>query len=161
MLELCKRGSILSSVLRQAPTTVASKCTSRKSTGRPSNSELSFGMHLTSFNDHVPLDYMYITELGHQPILHIFDVRTGFSVTSLMKTREMNKASPAFDKEWCDVHGPLVVVSSDPEFLNYDFKSFSKYAGVKWQPRPARRHKKLRVAESKNTVVRLIAQRTT
>ena len=97
---MCKRDNILSLVLRQALTTFASKCTSCKSTGRPSNSrKVSFGKLLTSFIDHIKLNFMYITELGKQPVVHIVHVHTTLSATSVMTSREMDEGSRVFDNK--------------------------------------------------------------
>ena len=108
VLTLCKRGGVLTPILRQALDTVVTKCTSCKSTGRPLISrKISSSKILASFNTHVQIDFMFIVELCNKPILHLINVHTGFSVTALLDSREMELATQEFKAQWCNVHGAL------------------------------------------------------
>jgi len=160
MIKLCQRGGVLTPILRQALKSAFDKCTSCKSTGRPVDSrKISFGRIKVNFNSHVQVDFFFVSELGNEPILHMTDVHTGFSVTSLQPTREMDIAAKAFELKWINNHGAPEVVSGDVEFLNSKFSSSLRYFHIMFEARPARRHNKLGVVERKNAVVRLIVQR--
>ena len=74
---LCKRAGVLNPVLKQALEAAFAKCTSCRVTGRPLRSlKVSFGRLLFSFNDHVQIDFMFLSEVNNLPILHIIDMST-------------------------------------------------------------------------------------
>lgn len=69
------RAGILSSSLKHSIHTVSDKCRSCVQTGRPHRSKkVSLSEILASFNENAQIDYIWITELTYQPILHIADV---------------------------------------------------------------------------------------
>jgi len=160
MKEICTRAKILTPVLAQALEAVFDKCTSCKSTGRPVHSrKVSFSRVLAAFNDHLQVDYLFIRELGNLPILHLTDVGTGFSVTVLMISRDMQDASQMISTRWFDVHGPPKHLSGDPEFNNETIHALCSTYDVLYDARPARRHNKIGSVESANAAIRLFVQR--
>ncbi len=120
---------------------------------------MSFDKILREFNEHVQLDFFYIEELGGGPILHARDKATGYSETSLLPSRDLDDAAAAFVKIWIDSHGPPKIVSGDREFVKSPFKKFLWDYGISLQERPARRHNKIGIVESKHNSIRLFVQR--
>jgi len=117
IVKLCQRGGVMNAVLHQALKQAVKKCSSCKSTGRPKICrKVSFGSILTSFNEHVQLDYFFIAEIGKNPILHLVDTNTAFFATALMDSKEMEPAAKEFELKWINVHGPPAIVSTDLEF---------------------------------------------
>lgn len=106
MCTICESGRS-PPIFRQSLRAVVAKCTTCKSTGRPLRSrKLSFSKLLDSFNKHVQLDHMFITELSDQPILHMVDMSTSFSVPVFTMTTDFSGAAQAFEDHWCNIHGP-------------------------------------------------------
>ena len=156
---LCKRAGVLTPVLKEALEAAFAKCTSCRVTGRPLRSrKVSFGRLLLSFNDHKQIDFMFLSEMHKLPILHIIDMSTGYSCTFLMETREMEYVERELEIHWINHHCPPAVMSGDPEFRADVFIKFLKYYRIRYESRPARRHNKIGVVESKNAVIRTISQ---
>ena len=119
MKEICNRAGVLNPILSQSLELVAQKYTSCKRSGRPLHArKVSFTRVLSEFNDHVQVDFLFIRELQNLPILHMVDVGTRFSATSLMSSRDIEDASRMIKTRWFDVHGPPRIHSGDPEFDN-------------------------------------------
>ena len=160
MVELCRRAKILSPQLRSELENVASKCTTCLQTGRPLNArKVSFSRVLSSFNEHIQIDFMFIAELGNLPILHMVDVGTGFSATVLMTSRDLDEAARFVELHWFNVHGPPRIVSGDPEMFKGSFKELLSRHYCKFDPRPARRHNKIGSVEAANNSLRVFVQR--
>ena len=105
--EIFNRAGVLNPIFSQALELVAQNCTACKRSGRTLHAvKVSFTRVLSDFNDHVKVDFLFIRELQNLPILHMADVGTGFSVTSLMSSRCMEDASRMIKTKWIDVHGP-------------------------------------------------------
>ncbi len=100
-----------------------------------------------------------IEELGGGPILHARDKATGYSETILLPSRDLDVAAAAFVKIWIDSHGPQKIVSADREFVKSPFKTFLRDYGISLQERPARRHNKIEIVESRHNSLRLFVQR--
>ena len=131
MITICTRGGVMNPILKQALERVIHKCTSCSQTGRPLNSrKVSFGKILAQFNEHVQLDFFWIDELGSLPIFHMVDKHTGFSVTVLSNSRDMEEISKLFELRWINTYGPPAVVSGDQEFFNSKFTNTLRYFGV-------------------------------
>ena len=157
---LCKRAGVLTPVLKQALEAAFAKCTSCRVTGRLLCSrKVLFCRLLLSFNDDVQIDFMFLSEMNNLPILHIIDMSTGYSCTVLMETREIEYVARKLEIHWINHHGPPAVMSGDLEFRADVFIKFLKYYKIRYESRPARRHTKIRVFESKNEVIRTISQR--
>ncbi len=60
---------------------------------------------------------------------------------------------------WVDSHGPPGIVSADPEFNNSTFVGPLELCGTKFESRPARRHNKIGVVESRQNSLGLFVQR--
>ena len=160
MVTLCDRAGVMNPVLRQALSSSFNRCTSCKKTGRPlSSKKVSFGKILATFNQYVQVDFLFITDIADEPILHIVDSHTGFSVAAVVPSRRMEEAARQFEYRWVNVHGAPSVVAEDLEFLNPTFMNAIRYFGCEFQQRPARRHNKLGIVERKNSVIRIMAQR--
>lgn len=160
MILICQRAGVLNPVLRQALNSAFDKCTSCRQTGKPSQArKVSFSRIFSRFNTHVQVDYMFVSEMDNSPIFHAVDSHTALSATSFVQSREMPHAARAFEVQWINVHGAPEVVSADIEFMNQTFMSALRYFGVRFEPRPARRHNKLGIVERKNAVIRLVVQR--
>lgn len=72
---ICSRAGGLDPFLFQALELVVQKCTSRKRSGRPPHSsKFSFARVLSGFNDHLQVDFLFISELQSLLILYIEDV---------------------------------------------------------------------------------------
>ena len=129
-------------------------------TGRPVGSrKVSFSRILAGFNHHVQVDFLFIRELGNLPFLNMTDVATGFSVTALMNSREMNETARMITLKWFDVHGRPEKLSGDPEFNNEPINLLCAQHKVQFEARPARRHNKIGSVESGNDTIRLFVQR--
>ena len=160
MLYLCRKANILTPALRQALQIALKKCTSCKTTGRPLNSKkVSFDKILREFNEHVQIDFLFIEELGSGPILHARDKATGYSETVRLSSRDLDDAAAAFSRIWIDSHGPPKIVSADREFFKSSFRTFLKDHLITLEERPARRHNKLGIVESRHRSLRLFVQR--
>ncbi len=160
MIFLCKRAKIMTPALRQALEVAISKCTSCKTTGRPLNSKkISFDKLLRTFNDHVQVDFLFIRELGKEPILHVRDKATGYSATVILSSRDMNEVATAFVRLWINSHGPPKAASADVEFVTEPFKDMLRNHGILFEERPARRHNKIGIVESGHNGIRLFVQR--
>ena len=160
MKTLCKRAGVLNRVLSTAIDEAFRRCNSCQSTGRPLQSrKVSLSKILASFNDHVQVDFVYITELsGTKPILHMVDVHTGFSATALPGCRDINVAARAMESVWFSTHGAPTKLSGDPEFLNNKFKKAMDRFGIMIEQRAARRHQKIGTVERKNSILRRLVQ---
>lgn len=159
MKKLCERGGVLSDSMEKYLQESFDKCTVCKQTGRPLHSrKVSFSKVLSSFNDTVQIDFVFVSQLSKLPILHIVDVASGFSAAELMPSRDMSKAMKTFERIWVNMHGPPLSLSADVEFLN-KFSKELRYFGIEFNPTPARRHNKLGVVERKNAVLRVLIQR--
>ncbi len=160
MLLICQQAKVLTPSLRQALAMATQKCTSCKTTGRPSNAKkVSLDKLLRAFNDHVQVDFFFIQEIGGDPILHARDKATGYSETTRLPSKDMDLASDAFRRMWVDSHGPPEFVSADPEFNNSTFVRALELHGTKFEPRPGRRHNKIGAVESRHNSLRLFVQR--
>ena len=160
MRKLCERAGVYSRILDEELKRAVEKCSSCKGTGRPLNNRpISLRKILSTFNTHLQLDFFYITEMGQAPILHLVDVGTGLSATSLVPSRDIDVAAKTIEKIWFNIHGPPAKLSGDPEFVNGKFSELMKRFSVTVEPRPARRHQKIGVVERKHAVVRTLAQR--
>ncbi len=97
MIFLCKRAKIMTPALRQAlEVAIFPSAPAAKTTGRPLNSKkISFDKLLRTFNDHVQVDFLFIRELGKEPILHTRDKATGYSATVILSSRDMNEVATA------------------------------------------------------------------
>ena len=158
--EICNRAGVLNPTLSQALDLVVHKFTSCKRSGRPIHArKVSFTRVLSDFNEHLKVDFLFIRELRNLPILHMVDVGTGFSATSLMSSWDMEDASRMIKTNWFDVNGPPRMLSSDPEFDNRVIRGLCTAAQVKYAARPARRHNKIGSVESANATIRLFVQR--
>lgn len=94
--EICLRAGVLTPVLQQALEAVVEKCTTRRSTGCPLLSQkVSFRLLLVPFNNHVQVDFSFISELENLPILHMVDLSSAFSVTVMLETRELGEVNIA------------------------------------------------------------------
>jgi len=160
MISICADGKVLTPNLRQALKVAADKCISCKTTGRPKNQrKVSFDKLIKGVNEHVQVDYFFITEISERPILHARDKASGFSATRFVTSRDMEIAVTHFRRMWIDVHGPPRTVSGDPEFNNSRFKRALTEEGIKFEARPARRHNKIGVVEARHNSLRLICLR--
>jgi len=116
MVTLCNRGGILTKTLKAQLKIAADSCSSCLSTGRPSKSrKVSFGRLLSSFNTHAQLDFLYVTELTPNPILHIVDQHTAFSSCCIVQSRDINDVVKSFEAFWIHIHGPPSIISGDPQ----------------------------------------------
>ena len=105
------------------------------------------------------LDFMYVKELGNAPVLHMIDVATGLSVTKILPSRDIENVTHACEIYWFNVHGSPTKVSGDPEFDNKEFRNFLESKDSEFNPRPARRHNKVRSVESSNGTIRMFCER--
>ncbi len=67
-------------------------------------------------------------------------------------------AATAFVRMWIHSHGPPKPVSGDREFVNPPFKAMLTMHGTELEERPARRHNKIGIVESRNNAIRLFFQ---
>lgn len=157
---ICTRAGILTSVLKQALCKAYNKCTSCKTTGKPKSSrKVSFSRLISSFNHRLQIDYFYIKELGRNPILHICDSHTSFSVAVQVESRDQELACKMIRTHWFDVYGPPTEIIGDPEFENDYIRQMLKIHGVNLLPCPARRHNKIGIVESNHRCIRLFVER--
>ena len=73
------------------------------------------------FNSQLQLDFFYLTEMGNAPVLHLFDVLTGFSATAHVLTRDIDITARAIEKIWANIHGASANLSGYPEFISQNF----------------------------------------
>lgn len=146
--------------MKQSIESVAKKCSSFKSTGKPWRPrKISFTKILAEFNHILQVDFLYIAELDNKPILHFVDMATSFSITFILPSLEHEDFSKAIETVRCNIHG-------SPHTLNYYFGFSStnlddslKYLDINGAPCPARRHSKTGVVENNNGILRTLAQR--
>lgn len=127
MKEICRRAGVLNLVLKQALQASIDKCTTFKSTIRPlSSKKIAFRRLLVPFNNHVQLDFMFISQMKNLPILHMVNLASAFSVTAMLESRELEEAKLAFEQHWVNIHGPphsvLEILSSTKGSLKYLFR---------------------------------------
>ncbi len=72
-----------------------------------------FGPIGASGTTHVQVDFLFIMELGKEPILHARDKATGYSATVILSSRDMNEVATAFVRQHINSHGPPKAVSAD------------------------------------------------
>ena len=138
MTTLCRRGGVMTPVLKQALEKDAKKCTSCKEICRPLQSrKISFHRILTSFNHHVQLDFFFCAEYDNQTIFHMVHVHTAYSAASLMPSREMSQVAQQLEVKWINVHGAPLTMSGGVEFFNTRFSDALSYFDIKFEPRPA------------------------
>lgn len=160
MLTLCKRGGVLTPVLKRVFYSTFDSCSICKSTGRPHSSrKISFGKILVDFNEHVQVDFFFMQEMENEPVLDMVDIHTGLSQTAVTRTRRIAVAAEAFESLWINQHGAPRLVSGDPEFFNNSFANQLAYFRIKFQPRPSRAHNKIGVVDRKNAIIRHFAQK--
>ena len=123
-------------------------------TGRPLRSgKVSLRRLLTSFNDHIQIDFVFLREHTKMPTVHIVDSKYVLPVAKVVTSRELDEAVRVVETEWFNVYGPPLTASTDPEFAKDPFLPFLKHYEVKFEPRPARRHNKIGIVESKNNIL--------
>lgn len=159
MVRICQRGRVLNQISRQAWSShsrnVQPTIRLKVRFGREKFHSAAF----SAFNQNVQLDFMFVSELENDNIFHFADYHTAISVTSMLRSRELPYATKAFEVHWVNNHGAPKVVCAHIEFMNQCFMSALRCFGIRFEPRPARRHKKLGTVEGKNSVVCLIVQR--
>lgn len=139
MKTLCLRGDIITPVLEQALEKAASICSSCKQTGRVTNSrKIAFARIPGTFNKHVQLDF-FKKEFYNIPILHMFDVYTGFSSAHPVPSRERTLSVRAQEVNWIKIHGSRSVVSTDAKFFNQKIFSALRYFDIEFHTKPASR----------------------
>ena len=160
MKTICNRAGVLTREIEAALAEAFEKCTSCKQTGRPLNSRsVSLGKVLAEFNSHVQIDFLYVTEIGPKPILHVIDTHSSLSATALSPSRDIGVAARTIEQIWINTHGPPAKISGDPEFVNNKFAKLMERFSITIEPRAARRHQKIGIVERKNAVVRTLIQR--
>lgn len=71
----------------------------------------------------------------------------------------MSIAAISFERTWITRHGPPASVGGDHEFDKTRFKYLLQIHNIKWEPRPARRHNQVGIAERKSRVIKDIMER--
>ncbi len=108
MISLCKQAKIMTPVLKRALEAALSKCTSCKTTGRPL---ISFDKLLRTFNDHVQVDFLFIRELGKEPILSAREKASRYAATVSLPNTDMDIVANSFVILWVYAHGFPKIVS--------------------------------------------------
>ncbi len=159
MMLIFQRVNIVTGTLRQPLKLALDKCTSCKASGRPRKFEMtSFDKMLRAFKEHAQVDFLFITELGNAPILHVCDKATSYSETVQMKSRDMYLVANTFVNLWINSHGPPKLVSADRIFESI-FKSILKRNCIMFQERHVRRRSKIGIVETAHISIRLFALR--
>lgn len=79
IFELCERAKVLNTALKQALYAKSDKHTTFEEAGPPFRSRrASTAFLFQNFNCHVKIYFLFVTELGSSPILHIVDYATPF-----------------------------------------------------------------------------------
>ena len=155
-----KRAGILSPVLHQALVKAFNKCTTCKTTGRPKQSrKVSFSRLVSWFNHRLQVDYFYVKELGKNPILHIFDTHTSFSVAVQVESRDQELACQIIPTHLFVLYGTPAEIIGDPEFGNDYIREMLRVHVVTLLPSPARRHTKIGIVESNHRAIRFFTER--
>lgn len=66
--------------------------------------KLSFSRILSSFNDVIQINYLFVMELTKDQILHVIYVHYGYSETNLVINMEMYNEFKAFEEIWINSH---------------------------------------------------------
>ena len=160
MIELCRRAKILTPTLKKELQDAFANCTSCLQSGRPLNSrKFSLSRVLSSFNDHLQIDFFFIQELGNLPILCMVDVATGYASTVLMSSRDLDQTARFVEVYWFNVYGPPRTISGDPEMHKGPFKELLSRHNCEFAARPARRHNKIGSVEASHRSIRIFVQR--
>lgn len=86
---------------------------------------------ITGFNEHIQAELLFILERKNKQIFHTVDVENSFSVSVVVRYREMLISVCELEKSWCKDHGPPVRLSADLEFFEEYFLDAKNYVGVK------------------------------
>ena len=93
MVELCKKGGVLTPVPRQALQSAYNKCNPCLTTGKPLRSrKVSLQKLLSIFNDHIQIDFVFLRERTKMSSVHIVASKSGLSVAKVVASRELDEA---------------------------------------------------------------------
>lgn len=127
---ICRRAGILTPMLSHSLRDVTRRCLACQGTGRPHRArKSSLTRVISSFNDHIKIDLMYLPDLTSLPILHTVDSATAFPECIILPSREMPDIISAIDRRWFSDHGPPASIGCDVEFSrSSQFRDFLRYS---------------------------------
>ena len=89
----------------------------------------------------------------------MIDVATGFSVTKILPSRDIENFTHACEIYWLNVQGSPTKESGDLEFDNKEFRNFLASKNSEFNLRLARRHSKVGSVESSNGMICIFCER--
>lgn len=108
------------------------------STNRPSNERVSLASLNKSFNDVVCVDQMQPRSVT---LLHVMDVETLFSATSVVQSTAFEKAVVSFESVWLDLFWSQTSIHGDIPVRKEGFRKYVEMYGMTIRPVPPRQHK--------------------
>jgi hypothetical protein len=158
--KMCRRAGVWSQQLSHYLKLAAASCESCLRTVRPQIArKISLSRVSREFNTHVQVDVFYMDFVDPRPVLHAIDTATGFFVTSLSQTKDLETLAKLFERDWIRVHGPPNEVSDDQEFAKSYFQRMLTRHAVVFKERPARRHNTSGIVERGNAIVKMFVKR--
>lgn len=160
-IRVCEDAGWLTPQLKEAINLVSDNCPSCALSGPPAPTKKISLSHVNEgFNVEIQSDFTYLTVREHvYTSIHIVDVGTGFSEIKIVDTRRADRLIEELDAIWICAHGAPEALSGDDEFNRAPIRSALQIRGIRFKPRPSRRHNKCGIIERKNGTIKRILER--